>query len=187
MINKEFIFSKISELEEMPKGILFLKTNNIYFDHLNLTWLNKDILRSYGVSSKLTSKFMAFYGRLGEEAKPALNKPFSVSNDDIQILFKVSVRISIQEVFEHLGGDVFKELSNPVQLVLVSLWRQFGRFSGFESPALTMVTRMLVRGHIKSAIRYLKDERGWSNDSKRFMPRRLKEAAILETLVEESK
>jgi hypothetical protein len=187
MINREFIFSKINELEEPPKGVLFLKTNNIYFDHLNLTWLTKNTLRSYGVSATLASKFMAFYGRLGEEAKPALKKPFSVSNDDIQILFKVSVRISIQEVSEHLGGDVFKELSNPVQAVLVSLWRQFGRFSGFESPALTMATRMLVRGHIKSAIRYLKDESGWLGGSKEFMPRRLKEAAILETLIGESK
>jgi hypothetical protein len=37
MVNKDFISSKIKELEGLPKGDLVFKNNNIYFDHLNLS------------------------------------------------------------------------------------------------------------------------------------------------------
>jgi hypothetical protein len=187
MVHKEFIFSKIKELEDTPKGVLFVKNNNIYFDCLNLTLLTKEAVRGYGVSAALASKFNAFYGRTGEEAKKALKKILSLSNGEIQTFFNISVLISIREVSARIGEGIFEGLPDAVQAVLVSLWRQFGRFGGFESPALTMAAKMLTRGHIKSAIHYLKDERGWSTSGREFMHRRLKEAAILETSTAEGK
>jgi hypothetical protein len=187
MINKEFIFSKIKELEESPKGDLLFKNNNIYLDLLNLTWQSKELLRRYGVSASLATKFINYYGRIGEEAKTALKKVVLLTAEDIQILFKASIRVSTQEVSEQIGNDVFKELPDPVQVVLVSLWRQFGRLSEFDSPALAMATKMMVRGHIKMAIHYLKDEKGWSTAGREFMSLRLKEVKILEKVIGEDK
>jgi hypothetical protein len=187
MINKEVIFPKIEELEGVPEANLIFRNGNIYFDHLNLSWLGNDILRSYGVTVSLANKFNSFYGRIGNEAKAALKKPVGLTNNEIKILFRVSVRISIQEVSEHIGIDVFKKLPDLVQVVLVSLWRQFGRLTRPEFPALAMTSRMLIRKHTKFAIRYLKDEKGWPVDNKEFMSRRLKEAGMLEVLIKDGK
>jgi hypothetical protein len=187
MINKDFIFSKIEELEGMPEGKLIFKNNNIYFDNLNLSWLANDVLRSYGVTASLANKFNSFYGKIGDEAKTALKKPVVLTSNEINTLFKISTRISTQEVSEHIGFDVFKALPDIVQVVLVSLWRQFGRLTRPEFPALAMASRMLIRGHIKFAIRYLKDDKGWSANNKEFMPRRLKEVKMLESLIKEKK
>jgi hypothetical protein len=187
MINKDFVFSKIEELEGTPKGVLNFKNNNIYFDHLNLSWLSNDTLQGYGVTASLANKFNRFYGVIGDEAKTALKKPVTLANNEVKILFKVSIRISIQEVAEYIGINIFKNLSSPIQVVLVSLWRQFGRLTRPEFPALAMASRMLIRGHTKLAVRYLKDEKGWSAGNKEFMLRRLKEAEILEILIKEMK
>jgi hypothetical protein len=187
MVNKDFIFSKIEELEGMPEGCLVLKDNNIYFDHLNLSWSSKDLLRGYGVTASLANKFNSFYGRIGDEAKTVLKKSVMLTNNEIKILFEVSVRVSLQEVSEQIGIDVFKSLPDPVQTVLISLWRQFGRLTRPEFPALAMASRMLIRGHTKLAIRYLKDEKGWPGGNKEFMFRRLKEAGMLEVLIKEGK
>jgi hypothetical protein len=144
MINKEFIFSKIKELEDAPKGVIHFKNNNIYLDLLNLTWQCKETLRGYGVSDSLANKFVNCFGK-----------------------------------------EAFKELPDPVQAVLVSLWRQFGRQGKFDLPALAMTAKMLIRGHIQAAARYLRNEQGWGLEN--FMPRRLKEAAILGTFTGEGK
>jgi hypothetical protein len=185
MINKEFIFSKIKELEGIPKNSLVFKNNSIYFDSLNLSWLSKDLLRGYGVTASLANKFNNFYGRIGDEAKTALKKPVILTSIEVETLFKVSVRISIQEVSEHIGVDVFKDFPDPVQAVLVSLWRHFGRLTRPEFPALAMTSRMLIRGHIKLSIRYLKDEKGWSGGNKEFFIQRLKESEMLEAFIQE--
>jgi hypothetical protein len=187
MINKDLIFSKIEELEGMPEGDLVFKNNNIYFDHLNLSWSDKDMLQGYGVTVSLANKFNSFYGCIGNEAKTALKKSVSLTSDEIKALFKVSVRISIQEVSEHIGIDVFKNLLDRVQVVLVSLWRRFGRLTRPEFPALAMSSKMLIRGHIKLAIHYLKDEKGWPMENKEFTPQRLKEAEMLEMLIKAGK
>jgi hypothetical protein len=187
MVNKDFIFSKIEELEGMPEGGLVLKNNNIYFDHLNLSWSSKDLLRGYGVTASLANKFNSFYGRIGDEAKTVLKKPVMLTSNEIKILFEVSVRISIQEVSQHIGGDLFENLPDVFQVVLVSLWRRFGRLTKPEYPALAMASGMLTRGYAKLAIRYLKDEKGWSANNKEFMPQRLKEAEMLESLIKEKR
>jgi hypothetical protein len=187
MINKDFIFSKIEELEGTPKGDLIFKNNNIYFDHLNLSCASKDLLQNYGITVSLANKFNHYYGRIGDEAKIALKKPGALTNDEIRTLFRVSVRVSIQEISEHIGIGIFNSLPDLVQAVLLSLWRQFGRLTRPEFPALAMASRMLMRGHIKSAIRYLKDEQGWSLDNKEIMSRRLKETEMLQALIWENK
>jgi hypothetical protein len=185
MINKELVFSKIVELEGTPKGNLFFKSNDIFFDNLNISWSSKDLLQGYGVTASLADKFNRFYGLIGNEAKIALKKPIVLNSSEIKSLFKVSIQISIQEVSEHTGVDTFKDLPDIVQVVLVSLWRQFGRLAKPEIPALAMVSNMLIRGHIKLAIRYLTDEKGWSSENKKYMPRRLKEAIMLEVLLKD--
>jgi hypothetical protein len=178
MVNKDFIFSKIEDLEGVLEGKLIFKNNSIYLDHLNLSWSSNDLLRSYCVPASLINKFNNFYGRIGDEAKTALKKSITLTSDNIKNLFKVSVRISIQEVFQHIGGNLFKSLPDVFQVILVSLWRQFGRLTRPEYPVLAMASRMLMRGHAKLAIRYLKDEKGWSVNNKEFMPQRLKEAEM---------
>jgi hypothetical protein len=187
MINKDFIFSKIEDLEGVPEGKIIFKNNSIYLDYLNLSWSSNDLLRSYGVPASLANKFNNFYGRIGDEAKTALKKSIALTNDNIKNIFKVSVRISIREVSDHIGNSVFVNLPNVVQVILISFWRQFGRLTRPESPALAMASGMLIRGHIKLAIRYLKDEKGWSAENKEFMLRRLKEAEMLEFLIREGK
>jgi hypothetical protein len=187
MADKDFIFYKIKAIEDSPRGRLIFKNNNIYFDCLNLTWLGRDILQGYGVPAALASKFNFFYGKIGNDAKNAANKSVSVSEADIQVLFRVSVRISIREVSDHTGKFVFQGLPDQVQAVLVSLWRQFGGLSKAVYPALAMASGMLIRGHIKLAIRYLGDKNGWSAEGDKLMPRRLKEISILETLLKEGK
>jgi hypothetical protein len=187
MINRDFIYSKIEDLEGMAEGRFVFKKNNIYFDHLNLSWLGNDLLQGYGVTASLANKFNRFYGLIGDEAKTALRKPALLTKNEIKIIFKVSIRISIQEVSEHIGIDIFNNLPDLVQVVLVSLWRQFGSFTRSEYPALSMASKMLIREHIKIAIRYLRDVHGWSSENKEIMPRRLKEAEMLEILVKEKK
>jgi hypothetical protein len=187
MINKDLIFSRIEELEGMPEGSLVFKNNNIYFDHLNLSLLNKDILQRYGVTISLANKLNSFYGRIGEKARTTLKKPVALTGNEIKILFKASVRVSIQEVSEHIGISIFKNFHDSVQVVLGSLWRQYGRLIRSDVPALAMVSRMLIRGHIKSAIHYLKDEQGWSVEGNKFILQRIKEAAMLEVLFKEGK
>jgi hypothetical protein len=187
MINKDLILLKIEELEGTPEGNLIFKNNNIYFDHLNLSWLANDILIDYGAALSLANKFNFFYGKIGGEAKAALKKTVELTGNEIKILFHISVRISIQEVSEFIGIDIFKDLPGIVQAVLVSLQRRFGRLTRMEFPALAVTSRMLVRGRIKFAVRYLKDDKGWPAESKEFMLRRLKEAKMLEELVKEGK
>jgi hypothetical protein len=187
MINKELIISKIEELEGMPEGVPFFKNNNVYFDHLNLSWLSNDILREYGVTFSLAAKFNFLYGHIGNEAKTALKKTIKLTDDEIKALFNVSVQVSIQEVYEHVGIKKFNDLPDSAQIILVSLWRQFGRLTKSDSPALTMASSMLLRGNIKLAIRYLKDEKGWSDKSKEFVFKRMKEAEMLECFVKEGK
>jgi hypothetical protein len=187
MINKDFTFSKIEELEGIPKGGLIFKNNSIYLDHLNLSWLSKEPLRGYGVTASLANKFKSFYGRIGDGVKMVLKKPAVLTRDEVKIFFKVSVRLSIQEAFKHPDIDLFKNLLNSVQIALVSLWRQFGRLIRPKFSALAMASRMFIRGYIKPAIRYLKDEKGWSTENKKFMLRRLKKAVILEILTEVNK
>jgi hypothetical protein len=187
MVNKDFILSKIEELEGLPKGNLVFKNNNIYFDHLNLSWLGNDLLQGYGVTVSLANKFNRFYGLIGDEAKTALKKPIALTSNDIKVLFKVSVRLSIQEVSKHVGVAVFNDLPSLIQVVLISFWRRFGRLIRPEFPALAMTSRMLIRGHIKFAIRYLKDEKGWSAENKEFLFQRLKEIEMLESFLKERK
>jgi hypothetical protein len=187
MVNKDFILSKIKELEVLPKGDLVFKNNNIYFDHLNLSWLGNDLLKGYGVTASLANKFNRFYGRIGDEAKTALKKPVVLTSNDIEALFKVSVRLSIQDVSKHIGIDTFNNLPDLVQVILISLWRRFGRLIRPEFPALAMTSRMLIRGHIIFAIRYLKDDKGWSAENKEFMSQRLKEVKMLEVFLREGK
>jgi hypothetical protein len=181
---KDFIFDKIRAIEGTPEGKLAFKNNNIYFDHLNLTWLSQDTLRGYGVSAALALKFSPFYGWIGEEAKTAAKKTVSVSKDDIRVLFKASILISTQEVADKIGGD-FQYLPNEVKAVLVSLYRYFGGLSQVTLPALAMASKMLVRGHIKLAVRYLEDKNGWSSESDKSMPIRKKEVALLKSLLME--
>jgi hypothetical protein len=187
MINKDFVFSKIEELEGLPEGSLVFKNNNIYFDHLNLSWQSKDTLKHCGATASLANKFSRFYGLIGNEAKTALKKTITLSCEEIKILFRISVQVSIQEVSEHIGIGIFSNLPDVVQVTLVSLWRQFGRLIRSEFPALAMASRMLMRGHIKLAIRYLKDDKGWFTENKKFMSQRLKEAEMLEVFIKEGK
>jgi hypothetical protein len=187
MVNKDFILSKIEELEGLPEGKLVFKNNSIYLDHLNLSWSSNDLLRNYGVPASLSNKFNSFYGRIGEEAKTALKKSVVLTGNEAKALFKVSVRISIKEVSEDIGVGVFKNLPNAAQVVLVAFWQEFGRLIRPESPALAMASRMLIRGHTKFAIRYLKDDKGWFTESKEGISRRLKEAEILESSIREIK
>jgi hypothetical protein len=179
---KDFIFDKIKAIDGVPEGRLLFKNNNVYFDHLNLTWLGKDTLRGYGVSVSLAAKFNSCYGKLGEDARKAADKVISLSPDDILVLFKVSVRISTQEISEHIGKMVFDPLPDEVKTVLVSLWRQFGSLNRLEYPALAMASRMLVHGRLQAAIRYLEDKKGWGTEGK-VSPRRSKEIAILNTFL----
>jgi hypothetical protein len=185
MINKEFIFSKIEELEGAPEGGLIFKNNSIYFDHLNLSWSGNDVLRGYGVAASLADKFDPFYGRIGKEASEALKKPVPLTRDEIKTLFRVSIRVSVQEVSEYAGVDILKNLPDSVQAVLVFLWRRFGRLTKPEFPALAMVSKMLIGRRVKLAIRYLKDEKGWPAGSGNFTFQRLKAAGILEAFIKE--
>jgi hypothetical protein len=187
MVNKDFILSKIKELEGLPKGDLVFKNNNIYLDHLNLSWLGNDLLRGYGVTFSLANKFNRFYGLIGDEAKTAIKKPFVLTSNDIEVLFKVSVRISIQDVSKHIGIDTFMNLPDPVQIILVSFFRQFERLTRPELPALAMTSKMLIRRHIKLAIRYLRDDKGWSAESKEFRFQRLKEIEMLDVFLKKGK
>lgn len=184
MADKDFIFNKIKILEAPPEGKLAFKNNNIYLDYLNLTWLGKDILRGYGVPVALASKLNSFYGKLGEEARKSAERTISLSQDDIQTFFRASVKISTQEVSEHIGNMTFDPLPTAVKAVLVSLWRQFGGLTRLECPALAMAARMLVRGQLPAAIRYLGDKKGWTTETD-VMPRRFMEIAILNTFLSE--
>jgi hypothetical protein len=187
MAGKDFVFDKIRVIEGDPEGRLIFKNNNLYFDHLNLTWLGGDIIQEHGASSDVASKFNPFYGLIGDEAKAAAAKPFSIPKEYIQVLFKVSVRMSIREVSGHIGNGVFHSLPNAVQAVLVSLFRQFGSLSKAAYPALAMASRMLVRGHVKQAIRYLGDKNGWPSESGKLTLIRQKAITILEGLIKEGK
>jgi hypothetical protein len=187
MADKGLIFDKIRAIESDPEGRLIFKNNNLYFDHFNLTWLGRDIIQEYGASAGVASKFNPLYGLIGKEAKAASAKPFSISKKDIQILFKVSVRMSIQEVSGRIGNGVFHSLPKAVQAVLVSLYRQFESLDKTMYPALAMSSRMLARGHVKQAIRYLGDKNGWPSENGKVTLIRQKAVTILEGLLKEGK
>jgi hypothetical protein len=187
MINEELILSKVEEIEGLPEGNLIFKNDNIYFDHLNLSWMGTDILVDYGVSLFLANKFDFFYGKIGREAKTSSKKKVKITSSEIRELFYVSIQMSIQEISEFLRAEVFEDLPDIIQVVLVSLWRRFGRLIRPEFPDLAMVSRMLIRGDIKFAIRYLKDDKKWASESEEFMLRRLKEVKILEDFIREGK
>jgi hypothetical protein len=186
MVNKELI-SKIEKLERMPKGSFVFKNNNIYFDHLNLSWLSRSTLLDYGIPVSTVKKFNFFYGQIGNVAKASLKNPVVLTVKEIKLLFKVSIYVSIQEISECIGTDVFNGLPCTVQAVLVSLWRRFGRLTKAGYPLLTMASGLLIRGCIRSAVYYLKDERGWVVESKEFKSQRLKEIKMLESFLGDRK
>jgi len=140
-------------------------------------------LLEMGISITTTAVLEPYIGLKREQAIQKLKEiPFTITKEMVIEIDSAVKKHYINETAYKFGKEAFEAAPKEVQAVATSLIYQFGAPRREASPSLMLAWDSMRDGDYKKAAEFLTYQSGWSTSHQIYLPRRKREAALLNSI-----